>query len=362
MTPPRAFIIDVDNTLIDTEKIKSLWKNRFKTKLADAYEKSKHADGYLDTKSLAKLLSVDVSYFHNTPFKKYLFKDSTENLMKLKKIGKVLIFSVGDTIYQPLKIKESGIEKTVGAKNVYIVRDKKTGLKRLATKLKKAKITDIAMVDDIASNFEKVMKVYPGMINVWLRYGKYKNKYPTIKNIISFEAGNFTEATEYLSRLVGVVKPTKTILKLSILRGIDNTQIKQLIAVTKVDRAISKFTHDTDRFKSVKSFKAWQRRKKYIYVLTDKAGKLKGILWFSEKTYKTNSYTVGIRIYKPLRGKGLSKKFMKMAMDDFSIVKKRGLWLSVNTNNLPAINLYKSIGFKIAEKKSLEDIMVFKNS
>lgn len=341
----RAYIIDVDNTLIDTEGIKSLWKNHFKLKFITAYNISKK-DGILDIETLAKNLSTDPAFFYNTPFKKYLFKYSINALSRLKKNGRVIVLSLGDKIYQPLKIKNSGIEKVIGKSKVFIVQNKNQGINRILTKLQNEGVTEYAMVDDVAANFERAIKVFPRMINVWIRYGKYKNKFPLIKNIVTQEVSTILEASEYLTRLITVIKVPNTGIKLSVLKGLSKEQVKQLLIITKIDRKIAKFTHDLERFKNIKSISTWKNRGKTIYTLIDKNGKLRGIIWFSKKAYGKYKYTFAIRVYKPIRGKGVAKKFMKVVFDDFLSKNKTGIWLKTDEDNKVAISLYSSFGFK----------------
>ena len=357
----RAYIIDIDNTLIDTEGIRSHWKNHFKSKFSAAYNISKK-DGILDIETLAKNLSTDPNFFYNTPFKKYLFKNSISALSKLKKKGRVVILSLGDKIYQSLKIKNSGIEKMVGKNKVFIVQNKNLGINKILAKLKKDGVTEFVMVDDVAANFERAIKVFPKMINVWIRYGKHKNKFPLIKNVVTQEVDNIDEASEYLTRLVAIIKIPNTGIKLSILKGLSKEQSKQLLAITKIDRKITRFTHDLERFKNIKSLSTWKSRGKTIYTLTDKNSRLRGIVWFSKKPYKKCKYTFAIRIYKPIRGKGVAKKFMKAVFEDFLSKNKIGIWLKTDEDNKIAMNLYSSFGFKneeISDNKS--NLMTYSN-
>ena len=137
---PKAFILDVDNTLLNTDAIKVFWtetlKQKYKIKKVDfinAYKKSKVSAGYIDYDKLSGLIGVDRSFFHETPFKRFLFPNTIKAIQKLKKLGVVYIFSLGDPFYQKEKITKSGIEKTVGKNRVIITQNKKLGLRsRLA--------------------------------------------------------------------------------------------------------------------------------------------------------------------------------------------------------------------------------------
>ena len=347
---------------MDTEGIKKYWKSQFKPGFINAYKKAKHVNGYLDTGKLANLLSVDVNFFNKTPFKKFLFKDSLATLSKLKNVGRVIILSVGDTIYQPLKISESGIEKIVGSKNVFISQNKKLAIKKIVDKLRTEGLTNIVMVDDIATNLELASKYNPKITNVWFRYGRYRNKFPIIKNIIAHETNSLTETYDYLSHLIAVIHPPKLCLKLSIQSGISDYCSTQLIKITGTDSQIRKFTHDHERFKNLKTFNKWKSRGKTVYTLIDKTGKLMGIIWFNKQTYDNIPYTFAVRTYKPIRGRGVAKKFMKFVFEDFIGRTKSNIWLRTDENNIIAGNLYKDFGFKKTnDAKNGEVYMVYKS-
>jgi GNAT superfamily N-acetyltransferase len=365
MTSRKAFIIDVDNTLINTDGIKAYWfetlHSRYKIKkniFINAYTNAKSSTGFLDIYKLGKKLNIDSNFFENTPFQKFLFGNALNNIKKLKKLGKVIIFSLGEEKYQKIKIQKSGIEKVAGKKNVIIVRNKKTGLKSLINKIKKDKFTDISIVDDVSNILTEAKKIDPQIITVWVRFGRYKNRLPLMRSAVTFEASTFTDAANYLERFVSNICLPASKIKLSILKDIDENQIHTLISYTKTDKKIKKYTHDYERFKNLKTFKTWKSRKKIIYVLINKHGKLQGIIWFGKKSLGKFQYTFAIRTYPPIRGKGLAKKFMNPAIQDFRKNNKGGIWLKTEENNLRADKLYESFGFKkIPNTGSREIIM-----
>lgn len=365
MTSRKAFIIDVDNTLINTDAIKIYWfetlQTRYKIKkntFTRAYNNAKSSTGFLDTDKLGKKLGIDINFFKNTPFQKFIFENTHDNIKKIKKLGKVIIFSLGEKKYQEIKIEKSGIEKAVGAKNVIIVQDKKTGLKTLINKIKKGKFTDISIVDDVSNVLTEAKKIDPQIITVWVRFGKYRNRLPLIRSAITFEAENFTDATNYLERFVSNIALPASKIKLSILKNIDENQIHSLILYTKTDNKIKKYTHDRERFKNFKTFKAWKSRKKIIYTLINKHGKLLGIIWFGKKSLRKFQYTFAIRTYPPIRGKGLAKKFMYSVIQDFRKANKGGIWLKTEENNLRADKLYENFGFKRIAKNDEHEIVM----
>ena len=210
----------------------------------------------------------------------------------------------------------------------------------------------------------EALKKSPQAITIWIRSGKYKNRFPIVRSSVAYEAKSAVDAKKYLKRFITTFCPPKSHIKLSILKEISKDQIVQLITLTKKDSRINKFTHDLERFKNSKTFTTWKKRKKTIYTLTGRSGRLLGIIWFSQKHFKNYKYTLAIRVYPPLRGKGISKKFLYLVYKDFQKRHKNlHLWLRTSTGNSRAIKLYKSFGFKTVSQddKNAEEIMVFKN-
>ncbi len=356
----RVFIVDVDNTLIDTESIKADWKKHFGKDFSELYEKSKLSSGLLNIAKLARLLGVDKKFFYDTPFKKYFFPESLTSIRRLKKMGKVIVYSLGDKSYQPTKIKKSGIETLVGKKNVIISSDKKNGLTKLIRKLKRKGYRNIIIIDDKAEILEEAFRIDPQITTVWLRYGKYKDISPKIENSITFEGDSLEKVSSFL----------QLFFELSIKRNISNRQVKQLIEYTNEDNEVKKYTHDLERFENKDSYSLWAKTEKALYTLVDKKGNLFGLIWFRPKKVphlKNYPFTFAIRIYGRARGKGLAKKFMEAAFDDFmeskiyKRFKNKGVWLETSADNIPAYKLYGHFGFKQITKPDEENkiLMVY---
>lgn len=148
--------------------------------------------------------------------------------------------------------------------------------------------------------------------------------------------------------------------------------ITQLVRFSKHDALVKKFTHDSERFKNINSFNQWHKKGRIIYLLIDPKSRLSGIIWFGKSSINTPCeklphLTFAIRIYKPARGLGLSKKFFNIAHTDLLNTLKsskseyNGLWLSTNSENQIAIHLYKKLGFKELKKINTELIMTLIN-
>lgn len=374
-----VYLIDFDNTLFDTDKLKKDISFYFSKKFGaknlagfwKTYSEEIHKTGYLDIKRVGKILSEKFpnttpeefeNVFLKRNFKKHVFSKSKELIKILKKKGKVILYTLGDSYYQPVKIEKSGIKEAVGKKNIYLTQEKIKTVGAKVLELKSLGYESIFIIDDRADVLEKAKKVYPEVITVWFKYGKNKNMPLRDPKLINLEIENQEELIFCLENYVSTIKQNAISDTVSVQKNITNNSIKQLIKYTLKDNQISKFTHDNERFKSIKSFLTWKNRNKYIYTIRGKRGKLYGIIWFSKKQfpYKTDSdfkYTFAIRTYKPIRGKGLSAKFMQAVFKDFKAGKDKNIWLSTHKENKTARNLYENYGFKMIGDKSGKEVL-----
>ncbi len=339
----RVFLVDVDNTLIDTDGVKNRWHKTFGNKFLKSYNLSKSASGYLDVDMLADRLSVKSDYFYKTPFTNFLFPYAKNFLKNIKKLGKVIIFSLGQGKYQKLKIDKSGIKRIVGRGNAIVTGNKLLYLPKIIKKLKSEGYTDIFIIDDRSSVLETTYRTDPNVQTIWIKYGGYKKIGPADALSISFQADSLPEVNYLLKNFVAEIKTKQTKSRLSVLKNINEEQITELIKLSKNDMKVRKFTQDTKRFNSKKSFDLWKKQGKVIYTLTDAGQKLLGIIWFSKKIFKKYKYAFAIRTYPPARDKGLSNEFMKICFKNF---RKRGIWLTTLPSNKSAIAVYKKFGFK----------------
>lgn len=333
----RVFLVDVDNTLLNTESIKSHWRKDLGKDFDMAYQKSKSSSGFLDVDKLAKKLLINKSYFYETPFQKFLFPMALKILKSLRKTGQVYIFSLGDKSYQKTKIHLSGIEDVVGKKKVIIVQDKNLGVINTLKYFYDKGHKEIWILDDRTDILDSSRKSGIKTINVWVKYGNYKHTQPKDSSSVDFEAKDLNEAFNFMQNYVGIIDGCV------VFRGINKNQIRQLVLKTNKDSEVKKFTHDSKRFKSERSFNLWLKNEKSIYTLTDKKGILLGLIWFAKEKFKNYKYTIAIRTYPPIRGKGFATRFMKLAIKDFD---QKSIWLKASMKNYRAISLYKKIGFK----------------
>lgn len=163
-------------------------------------------------------------------------------------------------------------------------------------------------------------------------------------------------------------KPSFEQVPYTIRVGIRQGDIDKLIEYTNIDPFFKNNTSDlvtifdlAGRFANIAEYDKWYAKGKYIYTLIDPEDKLVGIVWFSKELRTLNSieygFTFGMRLYGQARGIGLAKNFARIASEHFFQTDiyqnepKKGIWLETGEDNLPAINTYKKLGYKIVKPK-----------
>jgi FMN phosphatase YigB (HAD superfamily) len=129
---PIIFLVDVDNTLLDNDRIQRDLKEhlerafgaaacrRYWKILENLYAELGYCDyiGALQRYRAehprdVELLSMS-SYLMDYPFRDRLFPDALEVLKRLHSIGPTVILSDGDVVFQPRKIERAGLSDAVG--------------------------------------------------------------------------------------------------------------------------------------------------------------------------------------------------------------------------------------------------------
>jgi len=132
-----VFLFDVDNTLLDNDRVSLDLRNFLEKEVGAArsnryweiFEKLRSELGYADyLGSLQRyriehpydshLLAVS-TYLVNYPFANRLYPNSLDVLEHFKQYGKVVILTDGDVVFQPRKIERSGLFEAVD-KNILI--------------------------------------------------------------------------------------------------------------------------------------------------------------------------------------------------------------------------------------------------
>ena len=125
------FLFDVDNTLLDNDRIIADLRKYLKHKVGPErarnywtiFQQLRIRDGYADY--LGALQRCRIEYPHdlgllavshfliNYPFADRLFPNSLDVIMRVKQWGTPVILTDGDVVFQPLKVDRSGLQEAV---------------------------------------------------------------------------------------------------------------------------------------------------------------------------------------------------------------------------------------------------------
>ena len=146
MTVPLVFLLDVDNTLLDNDRIISDLREHlvreFGVASADrywaAFEALRSELGYADylgalqryranvkaDDDAYRLLSLS-TFLIDYPFAERLYPQALDVIASLGRVGQTVILSDGDVVFQPRKIRRSGLWDAVGGRVlIYIHKEK----------------------------------------------------------------------------------------------------------------------------------------------------------------------------------------------------------------------------------------------
>lgn len=134
-----VFLLDVDNTLLNNDRLKEeidarvlrclssngaalFWKT-----YENVRQEQDHVDYPLTIQRVSKLLDDPTlsrelhSALFDFPFKDYVYPGTLDTIRYLDSFGIPVILSDGDAVYQPHKIKESGLAEAVGHRVMVVV-------------------------------------------------------------------------------------------------------------------------------------------------------------------------------------------------------------------------------------------------
>jgi FMN phosphatase YigB (HAD superfamily) len=133
--PTLAFLLDVDNTLLDNDHVKQIWDERLDLEISpelaarfwDIYEQVRREEDVVDIplaltrfREETPLATMDeMKYLHmcalfdDFPFAQELFPHAIETLHYLGTLGLTVILSDGDLYFQAKKISRSGLAEIV---------------------------------------------------------------------------------------------------------------------------------------------------------------------------------------------------------------------------------------------------------
>jgi FMN phosphatase YigB (HAD superfamily) len=185
-----AFMLDVDNTLINNDQVKidvdaamkSLIGEEKTTRFWEIYEEVRQETDVVDIPLSLKRIQpefTDQSLYHKLyrlwndfPYRKYIYPGVFEVLAYLNTIGRPIILSDGDPSFQLRKIVTSGLARSVNG-DVLIYAHKQHHLEDIETALPAYRYV---MVDDKPSLLT-IMKEYfdDRITTVLVKQGKYAN-------------------------------------------------------------------------------------------------------------------------------------------------------------------------------------------
>lgn len=132
-----VFLFDVDNTLLDNDRVTKDLREFLENEIGkernarywEIFEEMRSELGYADYLGSLQRYRVEhpydthvlavSTYLINYPFANRLFPNSLDVLDRFKKIGKVVILTDGDVVFQPRKVERSGLFEAVD-KNILI--------------------------------------------------------------------------------------------------------------------------------------------------------------------------------------------------------------------------------------------------
>lgn len=187
-TDPVVFLFDVDNTLIDNDRIIADLMRHLERDIGhehsqrywEYFEQLRSELGYADYLGALQRYRINhprefaimsASYFLlNYHFANRLFPGSLDVIDNFKNLGTVAILSDGDMIFQPHKIERSGLREAVDGK-VMIYIHKEQELQDVAARYPAA---HYVLIDDKLRILDTVKKAWGGRVTtVFPRQGHY---------------------------------------------------------------------------------------------------------------------------------------------------------------------------------------------
>jgi hypothetical protein len=183
-----VFLFDVDNTLLDNDRVTEDLKRHLATQVGqerqqcywEFFEQLRSELGYADYLGALQRYRIayprdpgllTVSHFLvNYPFATRLYPDSLDAVEHVKQWGKAVVLTDGDVVFQPLKIERSGIWEAVTG-NVLIYIHKEQELDDVEKRFPAARYV---LIDDKLRILTAVKKIWGAKVTtVFPRQGHY---------------------------------------------------------------------------------------------------------------------------------------------------------------------------------------------
>ena len=188
MKNPIVFLIDLDNTLLDNDKVKDEIKQSL-AKVLGPLEAEHFWDHHDDIRTKTNLVDFPAAIreycsekdaktcnvrlgeiFDSIDFQKALYPDVYDVLKHLKTKGNVALFTEGDSIYQKMKIEKSGVGAMVD--HVFHFEHK---LEHFDEIEKTYKNYQIVVIDDRSETLMKVKEMHPDIQVIEVCQGHYSD-------------------------------------------------------------------------------------------------------------------------------------------------------------------------------------------
>src|SRR6188472_1996117 len=185
---PIVFLVDVDNTLLDNDRIQDDLKRHLEREFGPAcrdrywaiLEQLFNELGYRDYLGALQRFRVEhpkdihllsmSSYLVDYPFANRLYPGSLDVLERFRTWGQTVILSDGDVVFQPRKVERSGIWEAVDG-NVLIYVHKE---KELADVARRYPAEHYVLVDDKLRILAAIKKIWGARVTtVFVRQGHY---------------------------------------------------------------------------------------------------------------------------------------------------------------------------------------------
>jgi FMN phosphatase YigB (HAD superfamily) len=185
---PVAFLVDVDNTLLDNDHIAADLKRHLEHAVGSErqarywtiFEELRAELGYADYLGALQRYRVEQprdprvltvsSFMVNYPFANRLYPNSLDVLERFRAWGPTVIFSDGDAVFQPLKVERSGLQEAVdGHVLIYIHKEQE-----LDDVVRRYPADHYVLVDDKLRILTAVKRAWGGRVtSVFPRQGHY---------------------------------------------------------------------------------------------------------------------------------------------------------------------------------------------
>jgi len=187
MADDLVFLFDVDNTLLDNDRVTADLKRHLEQQVGperqqrywDIFEQLRSELGYADYLGALQryrqenprepgLLTVS-HFLVNYPFATRLYPDSLDAVEHTRQWGKAVVLSDGDVVFQPLKVERSGIAESVDGALIYIHKEKE-----LDDVERRFPAAHYVLVDDKLRILTEVKKIWGAKVTtVFPRQGHY---------------------------------------------------------------------------------------------------------------------------------------------------------------------------------------------